>query len=77
MPSLTAFYIQYYSVAVNGDGSLASKTVTAATVTVTTASNGATFTGQYTATTIGPTGTPPVSTTGTINGTLIPHPALP
>jgi hypothetical protein len=36
MPSLTSFYIQYYSVAVNGDGSLASKTVTVATVAVTT-----------------------------------------
>jgi len=38
---------------------------------------GTMLTGQYTTTTSGPSGVPPKTTTGQLNGLLIPHPLLP
>ncbi|HLY17059.1 MAG TPA: hypothetical protein VKR61_07530 [Bryobacteraceae bacterium] len=76
LPCLCGFYIQYHSVSVNSNGSLSSTSVTVATVTVSAAAAPATFTGQYTTTTTGPSGISK-TTTGAINGTLIPHPLLP
>jgi hypothetical protein len=77
MPCLCSFYIQYFSLGVDSDGGLSSKSVTVAIVTPATSGTGTTFSGQYTTTTTGPSGTPPKTTTGTLTGTLIPHPALP
>jgi hypothetical protein len=77
MPSLTSYYVFYTSVIVNADGTLNSKSITQATVTISTASSGTTFSGDYTTTTTGPSGVPPVTTSGKLSGQLIPHPALP
>jgi hypothetical protein len=76
-PCLCSFYISYISLTVNASGSLNSKAVTVATVTAATSTTGTTFTGQYTTTTTGPAGAPPVTTSGTLTGSLIPHPLLP
>lgn len=78
LPSLSGFYITYVSLSVNANGSLNSKHVTVATVSLATTTNGVTsFTGTYTTTTTSSSSTPPKTTTGTLTGTLIPHPALP
>jgi hypothetical protein len=77
LPSFTGFYILYDSISVDATGALYSISVTVATVTVTTTTSATALKGQYTTTTTGPTGTAPRTVTGTIAGTLIPHPPLP
>jgi len=76
-PVSTEFYVQYISVVVNTDGSLAGKNVTIFTgVTITTGSNSTTFNGNYVTDLVNPQGT--VQTTaGKVHGVLIPHPLLP
>ena len=77
LPSLTGFYLSYTSVNVNSDGSLNSKSLTVATVTVSTSSTGNTFNGEYSTTTTSAGNTAPITTSGKISGQLILHPALP
>jgi hypothetical protein len=74
-PAMVSYYLQWFSVGVNADGSLNSTFVTTATVAFNSTSRNK-FTGLYTtveSTSSGITKT----TSGTITGTLIPHPKLP
>ena len=73
-PALTNLYAQYYSLAANPDGSLASKNITGMVVTLN--SDGTAFSGRYTTTQASASGQT-TTTSGTIKGQLIPHPALP
>jgi len=77
LPSMTGFYISFTSLSVNANGSLNSTSVTVATVSLASTTKGTMLTGQYTTTTSGPSGVPPKTTTGQLNGLLIPHPLLP
>jgi hypothetical protein len=74
LPDWTGLYVQYISLVASADGSLYARNIT--TMTVTLNSTGSQFSGGYTtsqATVSGQTTT----TSGTIKGQLIPHPALP
>jgi hypothetical protein len=68
------FYVQYFSLVVNTDGSLYATNVTTATVTL--ASTGTQFSGTYTTIQEAGGSTKEIAS-GTISGTLIPHPKLP
>jgi len=74
-PSLTFYYVQYYSIVANKNGTLAATNNT--TMNLTLNSTGTSFTGSYTTELTSPSGTVLKTTTGTVSGTLIPHPALP
>lgn len=78
LPSQTGFYIRFESLNINADGSLSSRRVTVANVTVTTDSNGnPAMAGQYTTTVTTPDGGGSVTQPGKVSGSLIPMPALP
>ncbi len=74
-PSMTFFYIQYYSVVVNSNGALISTNIT--TMDVTPTSTGTNFSGSYTTATVNPSGITLKTVSGTVSGQLIPHPPLP
>jgi hypothetical protein len=74
LPDWVGLYVQYISLVASADGSLYARNIT--TMTVTLNSTGNQFSGSYTtaqALVSGQTTT----TSGTIKGQLIPHPALP
>jgi len=73
-PCMCNFYVQYFSLVVNTDGSLYATNVTTATVTL--ASTGTQFSGTYTTIQEAGGSTKEIAS-GTISGTLIPHPKLP
>ena len=73
-PCMCNFYVQYFSLVVNADGSLYATNVTTATVTL--SSTGTQFSGTYTTIQEAGGSTKEIAS-GTISGTLIPHPKLP
>jgi len=76
-PAMVSYYLQWFSVGVNADGSLNSTFVTTATVAFPANSTSHdTFTGSYTTVESNASGISK-TTSGTIKGTLIPHPKLP
>ena len=74
-PSLTFFYVQYFSIVANKNGSLNATNNT--TMNLTPDSTGTKFTGTYVTELVNPAGMILKTTSGTVAGTLIPHPALP
>lgn len=74
-PSMTFYYVQYISVVVNQNGSLNSTNTT--TMTLTPNSTGTAFSGTYSTQLATAMGKILKTTTGTVSGQLIPHPALP
>jgi hypothetical protein len=74
-PSMTFYYVQYFSIVANKNGSLNATNNT--TMTLTTDSTGTKFTGTYVTELVNPAGMILKTTTGTVTGSLIPHPALP
>lgn len=77
LPCLCGYYVQYISLVVDTNGALHAKNTTTMTVTVSASSSGTQFSGAYTTVQVGPAGSVPKTTTGTVSGQLIPHPALP
>jgi hypothetical protein len=73
-PCMCNYYVQYFSLVVNADGSLYATNVTTATVTL--ASTGTQFSGTYTTIQEAAGSTKEIAS-GAISGTLIPHPKLP
>jgi hypothetical protein len=73
-PAVINLYIEYISLVANADGSLNAKNVT--TMIVTMDSTGSQFTGTYTTTEASTSGLSK-TTSGSVKGQLIPHPALP
>jgi hypothetical protein len=77
LPSRTGFYVQYISVSVDSTGALSATSVTTMTVTPVAATAFTQFTGQYTIVQSDASGLVAKTTSGTIQGQLIPHPKLP
>jgi hypothetical protein len=77
-PAVGTLYVQYISIVVNPNGSLFGKNVTTLTgVTLVKATTGTSFSGTYTTQFVSPSGVVGKTTTGKVEGALIPHPALP
>jgi len=74
LPAFTGLYVQYISLVASADGSLYARNVTTMTVTVNSA--GTQFSGNYTTSEAFVSGQT-TTTSGTVKGQLIPHPALP
>ena len=74
LPDLTGLYVQYISLVASADGSLYARNIT--TMTVTLNATGSQFSGSYTTAEASVSGVT-TTTSGTVKGQLIPHPALP
>jgi len=74
-PSMTFFYVQYYSIVANQNGTLNSSADT--TMTVTLDSTGTIFSGNFVTSYLSPSGKVIRTVSGMASGTQIPHPLLP
>ncbi len=78
LPASPGYYFAFDSLNVNADGSLNSRRTTQVTISLKTDTNGGpAFTGTYTTTVTTPNGGGTVTTTGNVEGSLIPVPTLP